>query len=89
MLSVEAITEVISRHISNNLRSGEEVFDFILESGYELLPYPVRLVVKKEIFTQFCINRKTDIINAIWVECSGCGAEKVKLNKCEYCAKRL
>lgn len=86
-LTVNTLVKAITNRISTNIRSSEEVFNFILESGYELLPYGLRLVIKKEVFTDFCINRKTDLMQAVWIKCNGCGAGKVVYSSCGYCGQ--
>ncbi|MGV6816149.1 MAG: hypothetical protein ACWA44_02630 [Thiotrichales bacterium] len=49
---IEANITDLVREIAEQtgIRNADEMFIYLLESGYELLPYPIRLVVKKEVF---------------------------------------
>ena len=80
------ITPLLAKiDIKNHLRSGDEVYSFLLETGYQLLPFPIRMVVSESVYKQFCIDRKDEILGFVWVRCSNCNAEKMRLSKCGFC----
>jgi len=49
-------------HAVVDLAHNEAVGRMAFESLYEFLPAPVRLVVKREMFTRYCLENKTRIL---------------------------
>ena len=47
------------------LRTPEEIMEFILESSYEMLPFPVRMLVKKEVYVEVAQKHQTKIIELV------------------------
>jgi hypothetical protein len=60
------IKEIIPALIAKSgLRDAEQIFDFVIESSYELLPFPVRMLVKKEVYIEVAKDNKDKVIAMI------------------------
>lgn len=59
---VEYVPSIID---SSNLNNSEEIFIFLTESGYELLPFPVRIFLKREVFINVIGDGKDKVIEII------------------------
>ena len=49
----------------SGLRQVNEIFDFLVETSYELLPLPIRMIIKKEAYVCSIIENKNKVINLI------------------------
>lgn len=58
----ELLPKIIEK---SGFRTTEEIFDFLIGSGYELLPFPVRMALKKEVFVDVCRENKEKLFNII------------------------
>ncbi len=87
ILSLEILMPLLKAiSVEHHFRTAEEVFDFLLEAGYQLLPFPIRMVVSETIYKQFCLDRKSDITDYIWINCDNCGVKKNRFTECDLCA---
>ena len=53
---------------ASGFRDPEDIFKFILESGYGLLHWPVRLLIKEDIFIETILNTKEELMSIITVK---------------------
>jgi hypothetical protein len=63
---LEALSKVIFDIITKSgLNDPEEILEFIIEHGYEFLPFPIRMIVKKEAFVQIVKGNTVFILKKI------------------------
>lgn len=56
------LPEIIEK---SGVRNIEEIFNFLIESSYEILPLPVRLLIKKEVYIEVVTNNKIKVLGLI------------------------
>lgn len=49
----------------SGIRNPEQIFDFIIESSYEMLPYPIRILIKKEVYVEVAKENKELVIKYV------------------------
>ncbi len=49
----------------SGFRDAEQIIVFLIESGYELLPFPIRAIVKKETFVKVINENRVKVLEII------------------------
>ena len=49
----------------SGVRNIEEVFEFIVESSYEMLPMPIRMAIKKDVYVSVVKTNKEKVIELV------------------------
>lgn len=70
LLATEKVMTILKTNIgliieNNGLNNTNEIYTFLIEYGYEALPLPVRMLVKKEIFVSTIKNNSTKVYNIV------------------------
>lgn len=52
-------------NLANSKLNDEEALAFAFDKAYELMPTPIRLILPRNQFIQFCLNRKELILRKI------------------------
>jgi len=49
----------------SGVRDMDQIFTFLVESSYEVLPLPIRMIIKKEVYVQTIGDQKTKLLQVI------------------------
>jgi hypothetical protein len=52
-------------NLANSKLNDDKSLEFVFDKAYELMPMPIRLILPRHQFIQFCLNRKTFILRKI------------------------
>lgn len=49
----------------SGVRSADEIFQFITECSYQLLPFPIRMLIKEDVYVSVVTDNKDKVIRLI------------------------